>query len=151
MPTLAEMIANKKNNKIPDSNKDLEDVIVKCKKCGLPFKNEEDLEQHQINDHPKKEKVTYNPKSEIDALKDQLLILNKTLADYRSENANLKSFHEVTKIDNTEINAFINWIYTLNILEYPMEKQVINQIQKWKRTFRIVSVLSLYQHYKESP
>lgn len=57
-----------------------------------------------------------------------------------------KNVH-VQKIDMNIINDFINWIKTIDVDKYPIQKQVINQIKKWNRSTRILSVLTLYQLY----
>ena len=53
------------------------------------------------------------------------------------------------KIDATEINAFIVWVKTLSPAAYPIQSQVIKQLQSYGANSRINSVLTLYALYRK--
>jgi hypothetical protein len=43
-----------------------------------------------------------------------------------------------------DINHFISWIYAIDAADYRGQTQIINQMQSYKRTSRITTVLNLY-------
>lgn len=94
-------------------------------------------EAHIPAGEPKEKKPKYDAKAEIDALKDQLAILNKTLADYWHESANQTS----------ETHLLLKGAFDL-----------FDQLKGYKalnlpgRTTgpRIKAWITEYQHYKET-